>query len=299
MTSMCFAKLCIRWLFYMIIIDKITQKYMKWLIFILGIIWIIIDCPSICESQYLAEKRLLVGGNSVNIKNITDYYEWFSKFSWETYNTFIMDKSIHPSLISKYIRVLLFAFLDGIVVDPAEMKQFKKGIDKVSKKLLKVNGDAKKELIDKLPSKYKERITDLNSAVMGVPSNKDSDLDFTIAVRNKKEQDKINKILEMMGYKLANVYDENIQSDIKWHSYEKYMNGIEIEVKVRSRNIVDKVLIAHRGIKNDLTPEQKLKTSFVKSVLATGDKKTYKTFKYILYGAMFNGHEDTIIFRHD
>ncbi len=254
------------------------------------------------KCQYLAEKRILVGGNSLDvesIKNVTDYYSWFSKFAWETYNTFMIDKSLSPPLISKYIKILLLAFLDGLVIDPEEFEKFKKGLNKISKKLLKVNEIAKKELYSKLPSKYKDKITDLNSAIMGVPSNIDSDLDFTIAVKNKKEQDEVGKILESIGYKLESVYDENIPSDIKWHSYGKYMNGIELEVKVRSKDIVDKVLKAHRGIKNDLTPEQKLKVSFIKSVLATGDKKTYKTFKYILYGSMFNGDKDTIIFRHD
>lgn len=48
---------------------------------------------------------------------------------------------------------------------------------------------------------------------------------------------------------------------------------------------------------NDLTPLQKLKVSYIKSILSQGDVRTYKIFKYILYGAMFNGVNNTIIFR--
>ena len=75
--------------------------------------------------------------------------------------------------------------------------------------------------------------------------------------------------------------------------------GVDIEVKVRASSVVDQVLIAHRGIRDNLSPIQNRRVSFIKSVLSTGDKRTYKTFKYILYGAMFGGHSQSIIFRHD
>ena len=62
--------------------------------------------------------------------------------------------------------------------------------------------------------------------------------------------------------------------------------------------MVNRILITHKNIKNNLTPLQKLKISYIKSILSHGDIKIYKTFKYILYGAMFEGHKDSIIFRH-
>lgn len=59
-----------------------------------------------------------------------------------------------------------------------------------------------------------------------------------------------------------------LTTNIKWHSYVKYIDNIEIEIKVRSKKAVDNVIIAHRGIKEDLTSLQKIKVSFIKSVLS-------------------------------
>ena len=131
---------------------------------------------------------------------------------------------------------------------------------------------------------------------MDVPNLSDSDIDITISVKNSKEQEEVGKELLFIGYKLTNIYDENEGSNMKWHSYHNYINNIEIEIKVRDKIIVKRVLIAHKGIMNDLTPLQKLKVSYIKSILSQGDVRTYKNFKYILYGAMFNGN-NTIIFR--
>ena len=134
---------------------------------------------------------------------------------------------------------------------------------------------------------------------MGVPNLSNSDIDITIAVKNSKEQNEVGKELLSLGYKLTHIYNEHKPSRMKWHSFHKYINNIEIEIKVRDKKIVKRVLIAHRGIKDDLTPLQKLKISYIKFILSHGDKRTYKTFKYIVYGAMFKGNKDAIIFRHD
>jgi hypothetical protein len=86
------------------------------------------------------------------------------------------------------------------------------------------------------------------------------------------------------------------------------LKNIEIEVKVRGEGAANIVLIAHEGIKA-LSDDQKWIVAFVKSTLCGPienasnadsmpfDKKTYKKFKYILYAAGFNGHEDSLIFR--
>jgi len=162
-----------------------------------------------------------------------------------------------------------------------------------------VNEKVKQELLRRLPLLC-NKLTDLNSVVMGIPNDHNSDLDFIISIRDSDEQRDIGIILESIGYKLTHIYEDNLPklTDIKWHSYHKYVDDIKIEIKVRYYIVVDRILIAHRGIKDDLSPLQKKKISFIKSVLSYGDLKTYKTFKYILYGAMFNGHRDTIIFRH-
>lgn len=225
-------------------------------------------------------------------------YDRFSKFTWSIYNIYMKNGTLVPSHVSKILKKKLFRYLKGI--DIIENDAFNKEISQITFKLIKFNEIAKEELLSKLPKEYCTNLTDYNSVIMGIPNNIDSDLDFTIGVKTLEEQQIIGKILESIGYKLTNIYEDNIPSNIKWYDYTKLNNeGVEIEVKVRWEPIVTRILIAHCGIMDKLTSEQKLKISFIKSVLATGDKKTYKTFKYILYGAMFDGHKNTIIFRHD
>ena len=226
------------------------------------------------------------------------YYKCFSSFSNYTYESLMKTPSQKPMIVSKQLRILLLTFLDGPYINDKILGEFSKKIKKVSKKLMKTNTKIKKELFELFP-KFHDRITDLNSVVMGVPNDNDSDLDFTIEVKTIKEQKNIGETLKSNGYKLDQIYEENTFSRIKWHSYQKYVNNIEIEVKVRSEKIMSGIKIAHKGIKNDLTPLQKLKVSFIKSVLSHGDKRTYKTFKYILYVSMFNGHKKSVVFRHD
>jgi hypothetical protein len=225
-------------------------------------------------------------------------YERFHTFAWDIYNTYMKDNKLDPPTVSIILKEKLFRYLEQLNI--IEINGFANEIDQILCKLLKVNEIAKQELLSKLPEQYSKNLTDYNSVIMGIPNNIDSDLDFTIGIKTTEEQQTIGRILESIGYKLANIYEDNIPSDIKWHDYIKHNDeGIEIEVKVRWQLIVNRILIAHRGIMYNLTPEQKLKVSFIKSVLTRGDKKTYKTFKYILYGAMFNGNDNTIIFRHD
>ena len=227
---------------------------------------------------------------------MAQYYSPFSLFANHTYQTYMSDPSKKASEVSTQLHFILLSYLDQLNIEID--KRFDKKLGRVSKRLLRANRKVKRELVQALPY-LKDNITDLNSAVMGIPNDNDSDIDITIAVDNSNDQTRVGKVLVSIGYTLTHIYKENKPAKMKWHTFHKYVDGIEIEVKVRSRRIVDRVLIAHRNIKNNLTPQQKKKISFIKSVLSTGDKKTYKTFKYILYGAMFEGHKKTILFRHE
>ena len=224
-------------------------------------------------------------------------YYCFSAFVRQVYNLYMSNPSDKSSLVSKHLNKILLSYLEELKINKTQLKKFKTKLDKVSKKLLKMNQRMKKELIQELPH-LKHRITDLNSAVMGVANDNDSDIDITIAVNNSNEQKKVGKVLKSLGYELTHIYNENKPARMKWHTFHKYIDNIEIEVKVRSIRIVKRVLITSVNVKNNLTPSQKLKVSFIKSILSHGDKRTYKTFKYILYGAMFEGHKHTVIFRH-
>jgi len=218
----------------------------------------------------------------------------FVFFTEDIYKNYMCNLFEEQYKTSNKVREKLFKFLDNDLND-LDLSEYRKYMIVKMKEYIRVNNKEKGKLIRNLSEKFV--VTDLNSAVMGVPNDSDSDLDFTIPVKNKEEQEEVENTLLKMGYKLDNEWDEDIESDIKWKSYQKFVDNIEIEVKIRDEKVVRRVLIAHNGIKG-LEETRKLKVSFVKSTLLGCDKKIYKTFKYILYSAMFNGNKDTIIFRH-
>ena len=218
------------------------------------------------------------------------------KFIKSTYHSCMNDDTLLEPEISNKLHAELMAFLKES--KSRIPNRFRTKIAQVTSDLLEINTEIKKELICELDEKFHHRITDLNSAVMGIPNDTDSDIDIAIAVRTKKEQGDVGKILKKLGYKYDNdpIYDH--MSTIPWRTYWKHKGGTFVEVKVRSKSVLDKILIAHKNIKKCFTAKEKLHISFIKSSLLTPANTEYYTkFKYILYGAMFKGDPKTIIFR--
>ena len=226
-------------------------------------------------------------------------YQQLSDVIWHVYDTLMSDNEKKTNRISISLMVEFFLLLKRTKVN--DLTTFTKKLKERRDMLLEINNKLRKELLASLPIWCHEKLTDLNSAVIGIPNDTDSDLEFTIAIESKDQQETIHNILKNIGYQFENVRDDNIpHEEIKWMNYIKHYNGVEIEVKVRWKKIVDSIMIAHNNIKNNLSSYQKIKVSYIKSILAAGgDMKTYKTFKYIIYGAMFQGHQNTIIFRHN
>jgi len=219
----------------------------------------------------------------------------FEEFANNTYRDCIEGTGVEQNQeISSELHDRLIEFLNVFEIPDG----FSDSIEHLIESRLIINSYINELLRDNLPETYHDRVSDLNSVVMGVPNNTDSDLDFTIAIKSIDEQDEVGDILQSLGFEYQGTLDEGIHQKyrgINWKYYIKYYEEVQIEVKLRDEDIVNDILIGHRGIRDYLTDEQKLKISYIKSVLCG---KVYKTFKYILYGAMFNGHENAIIFRH-
>jgi len=220
-------------------------------------------------------------------------------FANNTYDKWIKTLLFRSSITSKILERELIYFLDNLDYNKTFVDSYQKKFKQYQKDTLKINDYVYNELSNAM-GKLKNRLTDLNSIVMGVPNLLDSDLDFIIAVKNNNEHKTVSTIVKSLGYKLNNIYDNDgdLVDALPWHSYQKYVDGVEIEVKIRDKRVVDNTLIAHEGIKNSLSNVQKLLVSIIKtSLVASGNKKEYKKFKYILYSAMFQGHPKSRIFQ--
>jgi hypothetical protein len=199
-------------------------------------------------------------------------------------------KAPEISIVSKFF---LYQILDKVKTVPSE---YKNKIVKNINKLSKVNDKALKELKNKIPKKY--HIYDLHSGNMGIPNVTDSDIDFTIPVSNSKEQKNLIEELKKIDYKFDQKYKESGwegKAPVDWLSYHKFVDGIEIEVKLRYYKIVGDVMIAHKGIRDNLNKHDKIKVAYIKSILKEKKSEYYKKFKNMLYTAMFNGHPKSFV----
>jgi len=150
----------------------------------------------------------------------------------------------------------------------------------------------------------KSRISDLHSVAMGIPQSgldikeADSDIDFTVGA-TYEERKRIEETLSGAGFKFDRCYHEQLYPTEHCHVYQKFVphvkfGNVEVEVKLRYKPAVDAILIAHQGIA-DLSEDQKITISFIKSVLKNDHPDLYKPFKYAVYIAMFHGHEKSFI----
>lgn len=220
-------------------------------------------------------------------------FECVKVWTEDAYDTFMVNKDLTPKEISMSVYLALKFFLKRHnCFTQEELEVFIPEIQERTKELLETNNKVKKEL-KKLLGRTPE---DLNSAVMGIPNTKDSDLDMMIPVKSEDEQKKIGELLKKAGYSFDGAKQENVPSKIAWHTYKKEVDGIEIEVKVRSKKVLDDILVAHRGIRDHFNPGEKILISYMKTLLVR-DKEPYKKFKYMLYAAGFKGYKRAIIFR--
>jgi hypothetical protein len=229
----------------------------------------------------------------MNTDLIEEKISEMEKIAFFNYDNFSEQK------ISKKIKNKLMEVLNEINI--AEIpNEFKTKFEKNMAELLRLNEEHKILLKGLLPN---DKITDLNSAVMGIPNTTDSDVDFTIPIQTKDSQKHIASILKENGFSFKEELDEKdwnkgsyVSLPFNRLNYIKIVeSGKEIEVKLRHHEVVKDVLIAHRGIRDNLLPEQKLKISFLKSVLKDAESKFYEGFKKMIYTAMFDGHEKSFV----
>lgn len=237
-----------------------------------------------------------------------------AKFTHDLYEEmdFLVKSGNSKSQISNHIHRKLMEYLDQIEI-PFINEFEKKYKDTIQLLKGQFNGLYMLVLKNCLPKHTK--ITDMNSVVMGVPTiftpgeQLTTDLDFTIEVRDLNEQEIIIQKLATYGFVFKQKKDDNKVCDdqLQWYIYHKFdeinyqVNDdetvpvrVEIEVKIRDRKVMSVINQTHFNMMY-LSYERKLKISYIKTLLQN-NKELYTKFKYIVYSAMFEGCNDSLIF---
>lgn len=110
----------------------------------------------------------------------------------------------------------------------------------------------------------------------------ESDLDFTITIlkMDASKLDQVVKILTDNGYKFES--EKCAGKPDHYYVYQKMIDGIEIEVKIRDHEPCVKIIKLHIFIDNSYSPEDKKPLTYLKKI-TKHDKEAYSKLKYLIY----------------
>lgn len=122
---------------------------------------------------------------------------------------------------------------------------------------------------------------------------KESDLDIGVLVKNLDE-DKLLKIANIMienGFR----YTHFIVSKSNYYSFEKIIDGVEVEYKVRDLELSKPIIELHEKLNNLDKKTQDMLTYLKYNLKQNENKFLYVIFKALMYNAYFKDIKDAFI----
>ena len=181
-------------------------------------------------------------------------------------------------------KITATSFLDLISIcremyEAEAIKYYKERNEKVNQKLNMIQEKVYSLLKTIVPKNYILKCT--NSFSSNLHLIEDSDIDFTILIPDMKETDftDIQSILEPYGF----LYKEenSVGQPDHYYIFSKFIDGIEIEIKVRDELNSKRIMIAHQYLDNTFDEELKPYVTYLKKLLKKS--LTYMYFKYMIY----------------
>ena len=168
--------------------------------------------------------------------------------------------------------------------------------NELDEKLMKIQTFAIQEIVQMFSDiKFKNlNIQPASSFSSRTNLPKESDIDIVFSLDNFfSENIKINKILCLHGYKFKQIMC--LKSPEEYHVFGKFIDDIEIEVKVRERTPCTYILEIHKYMDNIFPSDMKPFITYLK-FLTQYDKQLYKNLKYIIYNnALFSTNSSKIL----
>ena len=112
----------------------------------------------------------------------------------------------------------------------------------------------------------------------------DSDIDFAVVVK-KIDQNKVACISNALG-QCQFIYNDLRNKDNPRHThwvFQKYIDDVEIEAKVRDMDGFRQILKMHTYLDNEMPQKDRILITYIKYLLKQTNKKVYERFKMFYY----------------
>lgn len=181
-----------------------------------------------------------------------------------------MEKIIYPELKSYMCEAYFYSTKRDI-----ENMRKSKNINEIFCGLNELASSIKFSVIPLIMSSYQAKLNLID----------DSDLDIGFLVENLDDMklDVLHNCLEKNGYKFIREIGQKDTNNY-YLSYQKYIYGIEVEVKVRDKCKSKSIIDLHYFLDNNLSEEERSLFTYAKYELKKlGDQIGYKCMKKLIY----------------
>jgi hypothetical protein len=170
-----------------------------------------------------------------------------------------------------------------------EAKEYYKIRSKQDFRLAKIQSNAVKELRNNI--KNDDCLNNIKFSIIPISSFSaktnligESDLDIGILVSNINEDKAvcISNIFGRIKYILSDIRNKNSPSKKHW-VFQKYINNVEIECKLRDKEGFYEILKMHDYTDKKMSKSDKIYATYGKYLLKKYSKKHYEQFKMIYY----------------
>lgn len=151
----------------------------------------------------------------------------------------------------------------------------------------------------KVPFNISIVITSSYSAKINVMNSSDIDVSILVESLDEHKLFTIIGMLNKIGYKFSHIRNPNAKHN-KYYSFIKFIDDVEIEVKVRDSELSKPVIELHNYLDTQLTEDQRISITFIKYMLYQLQKmnkdRGYEYFKKLMYEAFFYYIKDGFLF---
>ena len=127
----------------------------------------------------------------------------------------------------------------------------------------------------------------------------ESDIDFGILIKNIDEDKAmcLSNALGKCNYLLTDIRNQDNKSKKHW-VFQKYINNVEIEGKVRDYDGFKNILKMHTYTDKKMGKKDKMLTTYTKYILKKYARKEYENFKMIDYcNAGYHGKSNELLYK--
>jgi hypothetical protein len=171
---------------------------------------------------------------------------------------------------------------------------YRTSVDNISKKLTKIQDNVLTVLKEK-----KLNVIPASSFSAGVNLIGDSDIDIVVLVSGHRDSIEAAKgtynatsIVESLGFKYVETRNAEWPNMIHY-VYNKFIEGVEVEVKIRNSDDFNGFIKIHNFLDNTVTQDEKIYWTYARKLVANTYMKDTLKYLWYMYGAVNTGVDES------